>query len=260
VSAFVYTTISAVAGGGMLSVPFLFTIMATLSSSTTALATLLTQGERIATSRLVLASQSPRRKEIFDLMGLSGKYEVIVSGFPENLDKSLYCGEGGPARYAKDNACCKAREVIQRIEKEEKGASATIVVGSDTIVDLDGQILEKPGDAEEAKSMLRRLSGREHLVHSGVGIFVTAAGAECAAEPAVAFSETTRVRFGKLTEEDIAAYVQSGEPMDKAGSYGIQGLGGQFVDGIQGCYFNVMGFPMRRFSTELSTLLLSPES
>ena len=204
--------------------------MAALSSSTAtnalALATLLTQGERIATSRLVLASQSPRRKEIFDLMGLKGSYEVIVSGFPENLDKSLYCGEGGPARYAKDNACCKAREVMQRIAEEE-GAPTTIVVGSDTIVDLDGQILEKPGDAEEAKSMLRRLSGREHLVHSGVGVFMAATGAKgaaaaaAAAEPAVAFSETTRVRFGKLSEEDIAAYVQSGEPMDKAGSYGI---------------------------------------
>jgi len=139
-----------------------------------------------------------------------------------------------------------------------------VVVGSDTIVDLDGEILEKPADEEEAKAMLRRLSGREHFVHSGVGVFTVAIGGDTAvspigseAKPAVAFAETTRVRFGCLSEAEIAAYVATGEPMDKAGSYGIQGYGGQLVEGVDGCYFNVMGFPMRRFSTELSKLLLS---
>lgn len=144
------------------------------------------------------------------------------------------------------------------------GPTRLIVVGSDTIVDLDGEILEKPGDVEEAKAMLRRLSGREHLVHSGVGIFSLPVGtgstapslAASAAEPTVAFAETTQVRFGCLSEAEIAAYVATGEPMDKAGSYGIQGYGGQLVEGVNGCYFNVMGFPMRRFSTELSKLLL----
>lgn len=211
--------------------------------------------------RVILASQSPRRKEIFDLMGLKGNYEVIVSGFPENLDKAEFAGPGGPARYAETNAVCKAREVasrnfVKRAKTEGEGAEVeaqpVVVVGSDTIVDLDGQILEKPKDAEEAKATLRRLSGRAHLVHSGVGIFTSDTGCE---EPAVSFSETTFVRFGVLSEEEITNYVDSGEPMDKAGSYGIQGLGGQFVDGIEGCYFNVMGFPMRRFSSAISALL-----
>ena len=234
--------------------------MSTLASSPHAMTTLLSHRSSLhpETTRLILASQSPRRREIFDLMGLEKNYEVIVSGFPENLDKQLYLGDGGPARYARDNAVCKAREVMMRIQRDGGGPLPlkTIVVGSDTIVDLDGIILEKPSTPEEAKDMLRRLSGREHLVHSGVGIFCEEKeSTEAKHEPSIQFSETTRVKFGNLNEVDIAEYVASGEPMDKAGSYGIQGLGGQFVDGIEGCYFNVMGFPMRRFSTALTSLL-----
>jgi septum formation protein len=180
---------------------------------------------------------------------------VVVSNFAEDLDKSLYAGDGGPARYAKENAVLKASAVYQRLSSEtggDKSDQPLVVVGSDTIVDLDGLILEKPATPEEACATLRRLSGRAHLVHSGVSIFTSASGPE---EPRVSFTTTTHVCFGDLTDADIEAYVASGEPMDKAGSYGIQGLGGQFVDRIEGCYFNVMGFPMRRFSTEFSALL-----
>ena len=261
--------------------------------------TLVSRKAAVSNVRLVLASQSPRRREIFDLMGLAGCYEVIVSGFAEDLPKSQYVGDGGPARYAQDNAVCKARAVAEPAFEEKVDANPVFVVGSDTIVDLDGAILEKPADAEEARVMLRQLSGRSHTVHSGVAIFSSLSGV---ASPAVTFAESTNVCFGELSEADIDAYVASGEPMDKAGSYGIQvlwhtawclpdacnaaawnllccccaflpalcllglslmlcsvrmaqGLGGQFVDRIEGCYFNVMGFPMRRFSTEFSRLL-----
>ena len=220
--------------------------------SAPSLAMLLSKAKLVSSVRLVLGSQSPRRREIFDLMGLAGQYEVIVSGFEENLDKSLYAGDGGPARYARDNAVEKARAVAQRVAGEGEGEAPYVVVGSDTIVDLDGAILEKPADNEEAKAMLRRMSGRTHLVHSGVGIFTQAGGVEA---PALAFAETTRVTFGVLSEGDISAYVASGEPLDKAGAYGIQGLGGQLVERIEGCYFNVMGFPMRRFSVGMAALL-----
>jgi septum formation protein len=179
-----------------------------------------------------------------------------VSNFAEDLDKAQYAGDGGPERYAQENAVLKAAAVFQRLSQEASqeaagGSKPLVVVGSDTIVDLDGVILEKPATPEEARATLRRLRGRAHLVHSGVSIFTSAGGAA----PRVAFTETTRVCFGELSDADIAAYVASGEPMDKAGSYGIQGLGGQLVDRVEGCYFNVMGFPMRRFSTEFGTLL-----
>eukprot|EP00614_Pseudopedinella_elastica_P000667 CAMPEP_0172592340 /NCGR_PEP_ID=MMETSP1068-20121228/11296_1 /TAXON_ID=35684 /ORGANISM="Pseudopedinella elastica, Strain CCMP716" /LENGTH=233 /DNA_ID=CAMNT_0013389291 /DNA_START=252 /DNA_END=953 /DNA_ORIENTATION=+ len=200
--------------------------------------------------RLVLASQSPRRREIFDLMGLEGRYEVIVSSFEETLDKGLYRDENGPARYAMDNAVEKAREVATRLASESPDARSTIVVGSDTIVDLDGNILEKPKSEAEAKAMLRSMSGRGHWVHSGVGMFKGSSE-----KPIVAFTESTRVRFASLSDAEIDAYVASGEPMDKAGSYGIQGLGGQLVEGIEGCYFSVMGLPMRRVSTSLCEIL-----
>lgn len=220
--------------------------MAALTSS----ATLMSQKIGLSSYRLVLASQSPRRREIFDLMGLD--FEVIVSGFAEDLDKALYRGDGGPPRYAEDNAVLKALSVAERVASEEGGDRCTIVVGSDTIFDLDGEILEKPATPEQAREMLRRLSGRTHVVHSGVGIFLTSQDLK---EPATRFTESTRVTFGNLSEADIGAYVASGEPMDKSGSYGIQGLGGQFVEGIEGCYFNVMGFPMRRFSVALSSVI-----
>jgi len=210
--------------------------------------------QALSAVRLVLASQSPQRREIFELMGLSGKFEVIVSGFAENLDKAQYQGAGGPARYAQDNAAEKARAVAERLLADGFD-QPFFVVGSDTIVDLDGAILEKPSGEDGAKDMLRRLSGRTHLVHSGVGMFSAAGGIEA---PVMSFSETTRVLFGALSEADIDAYVASGEPMDKAGGYGIQGLGGQLVERIEGCYFNVMGFPMRRFSAALTVLLGTP--
>jgi septum formation protein len=175
--------------------------------------------------------------------------QVLASTFEENLNKENFIGENGPARYTEETAKCKAREVAQRLFLD--GSRPFIVVGCDTIVDLDGKILEKPSTKAHASSMLKMLSGREHFVHSGVSIFTSFGGIE---EPAISFIETTRVHFGTLSDAEIENYVESGEPMDKAGSYGIQGLGGQFVDRIDGCYFNVMGLPMRRLSVALASV------
>ncbi|CAM9997071.1 unnamed protein product, partial [Sphacelaria rigidula] len=117
---------------------------------------------------------------------------------------------------------------------------------------LDGRILEKPTDDEHAFSMLSSLSGRKHLVHSGVSIFTEKLGKT---DAAVSFCETTEVLFATLTPEEIRAYIRTREPMDKSGSYGIQGAGGQLVKKVDGCYFNVMGFPMHAFSRHLSTII-----
>ncbi|CAM9826217.1 unnamed protein product [Phaeothamnion confervicola] len=218
--------------------------------------TLLGNADFFARCDLVLASASPRRKEIFGLMQLSPR--VVISDFEENLDKKSFAR---PEDYAVTNARCKAAEVAARLfadrrKAEDGGGGAqnlpVVVVGADTIVDLDGEILEKPRDEQEAHEVLSRLSGRQHLVHSGVAVFTAACGAE---QPAAEFCATTRVAFASLSAGEIAAYIKSGEPMDKAGSYGIQGLGGQMVTGVEGCYFNVMGFPFNRFAGTVAALI-----
>lgn len=126
-------------------------------------------------------------------------------------------------------------------------------------VDLDGNILEKPDDEAHAHAMLSSLSGRQHLVHSGVAVF-SSKGPRSKTNgtplPVVSFCESTRVTFATLTSEEIWSYVRSGEPMDKAGAYGIQGLGGQMVRGIDGCYFTVMGLPMHRLSAALAQVII----
>lgn len=227
------------------------TIAKLIMSAAGASASMIGRATSLSKARIILASASPRRLEIFDLMGLAGKYEVVVSRFEENLDKIDFQGADGPARYTVATAMGKAREVASRLTGEPTD-KPVVVVGCDTIVDLDGEILEKPQTKEHAKEMLRRLSGRSHNVHSGVSIFSTKSGVD---SPATSFVESTRVAFAPLSEAEIDAYVESGEPMDKAGSYGIQGLGGQFVERIEGCYFNVMGLPMRRLSVALAGLL-----
>ncbi|CAB1114074.1 unnamed protein product [Ectocarpus sp. CCAP 1310/34] len=219
--------------------------------ATTAGGTLLAHGDFMSKCDLVLASQSPRRLEIVGMMGLADRVRVVVSEFEENLDKSSF---KDPRDYAIANAEGKAREVASRALRNEEGEGAEpiVVVGSDTIVDLDGVILEKPRDDEHAFSMLSSLSGRRHLVHSGVSIFTSKLGKDKAA---VSFCETTQVLFTALSAEEIRAYIRTREPMDKSGSYGIQGEGGQFVRKVDGCYFNVMGFPMHAFSRRLAEVI-----
>ena len=173
---------------------------------------------------LVLASASPRRRELLGLIGLS--CEVI----PADIDESWRNGEA-PAPHAER----LAREKAAAVAGSRPGAA---VVGADTIVVLDGAILGKPRDADEAAGMLRLLAGRDHLVHTAVAVGYR--------ERVVSAVETTRVRMRALDEATIAAYVATGEPLDKAGAYGIQGYGATIVERIDGDYFTVMGLPLFR--------------
>lgn len=174
-----------------------------------------------ASKILVLASNSSRRKEILTAAGI--RYVVRAPNIAE---------ERRPHEHPRDYVCRLAEEKAFAIQI----APGEIVLGADTTVVLEDQVLEKPADEADALRMLGLLSGQEHQVITGI----------CLRTPDAKTIDiaTTRVRFVKLTEEELAAYVASGEPMDKAGAYAIQGLASKFIDRIQGCYFNVVGLPI----------------
>ena len=194
--------------------------------------------------KLILASQSPRRREILDMIGLSNQYEVKPSPFDEDEIRDELKASVDPYRYTQVMAERKAQACACLFDCDESSSSMPIVViGSDTIVDLDGTILEKPKSEENAMEMLQNLSGRKHSVHTGVALY---SSINKFSEPVITFTETAQVEFAELSDDDMKEYIASGEPMDKAGSYGIQGIGGQFVKKIEGDFFAVMGFPMHR--------------
>jgi septum formation protein len=199
--------------------------------------------------RLVLASSSPRRVELIrDNLGLN--VEVCPSNFAEDLRKSDFADAKA---YCQETARRKAEEVAARCCGAAAGR-AELVIAADTVVSLAGSVLEKPRDTAHACEMLRALSGSDHEVITAVSlIYLPADRALPRRERTVA--EITRVRFASLTEGAIQAYVDSGEPMDKAGAYGIQGRAGAFVTRIEGCYFNVVGLPLNRLCVELTSLL-----
>ncbi|NLL47868.1 MAG: septum formation protein Maf [Firmicutes bacterium] len=181
--------------------------------------------------KLILASQSPRRKTLLEQFGFSFSVEV----FP-----AQEVSEGEPLAVARTNAMAKALPVSEAF-------SEALVLGADTIVTLAGRILGKPVDADDAFSMLRFLSGREHEVATYV---IMARSGQVVRE----FSETTRVEFRELSSEEIKAYIATGEPFDKAGGYGIQGYGGLLVKSIKGCYYNVVGLPIPSLAEHLRSL------
>lgn len=205
--------------------------------------------------RLVLASQSPRRREILDMMGLSNRYTVTFSPLDEEaLQIELAKTPISPQDYAKKLAESKAHALADHMVSSDEVYSheSSLILGSDTIVDKDSNILEKPKNEEDAKRMLRELSGDWHEVHTGVALYKIHHGNDNLIELISSFTETAKVKFSTLTSEDINAYVETGEPMDKAGSYGIQGIGGQMVERMDGDFFAVMGLPMFRLSGELA--------
>lgn len=160
-----------------------------------------------------------------------------------------------PHEYVQENARLKASDVFARVQKPfrtKHGRAPSCVVGADTVVVLDDEILEKPKSPDEARRMLTALSAAgSHKVLTGVALLYGDADSD---EPHVnTFFEETTVTFASLSPPEIEAYVASGEPMDKAGGYGIQGMGGAFVTRIDGDYQNVVGFPLARFSKELET-------
>ena len=193
---------------------------------------------------LVLASASPRRRELLAQAGFS----FVVH--PAHIPEEPLAGED-PIAYVTRLAREKAEAVFRELTTASRpagearlyGKSSLAALGADTTVTLDNHILGKPEDAADAARMLRLLSGRTHRVITGLAL-VRAEGAEVAAE-------ATAVRFLTLSEEEIAAYVASGEPMDKAGAYAIQGRAARWIPRIEGCYFNVVGLPLALVSALL---------
>lgn len=179
---------------------------------------------------IFLASASPRRRELLRRVGLP--FTAIPSQVPEEI------AAGDPLDLVKGLARLKACEIAGRIDRG-------LVIGADTIVVLADDILGKPGSEQEARDMLSRLSGATHRVLTGVAI-VEVPGGNTLVE-----HEETLVTFRDLTPGEIASYVASGEPMDKAGGYGAQGLGAVLIKRIEGCYFNVVGLPLSRLSEML---------
>jgi septum formation protein len=175
--------------------------------------------------KLVLASSSPRRQELLQRAGF--EFEVRPSG-AEEVRRSGEC----PEEFARRTA----REKSLRVAASS--APGSLVLGADTVVVIDGLILGKPSDGDEAARMLRMLSGSSHRVVTGVCLVRAPVEVQALAH------ETTLVRFRHLEEEEIRDYVGSGESLDKAGAYAIQGLASRFVTRIEGCYFNVVGLPI----------------
>lgn len=178
---------------------------------------------------LILASASPRRRELMELLGID--FKVIPSTVDERIDPSL-CATEQVMMLARS----KAADISRNYQSD-------IVIGADTLVFLDGKPLGKPVDNDSARKMLVNLSGRTHSVFTGVAI-AQKGTMSC-------FAEETIVDFFSLSSEEINKYVDTGEPLDKAGAYAIQQRGALFVKGIRGDYFNVMGLPIARLSREL---------
>lgn len=183
--------------------------------------------------KVVLASESPRRKILLEMLGL--KPLVIPARIDEPLTDLL------AYKQAMLHARAKTEAVSKFIDDD------ALVIGSDTIVCVDHQNLGKPSGKEQAAIYLRMLSGRSHSVYTGVSLRYR--------NRVLTDYERSTVSFNPLSEAEIAAYIQTKEPFDKAGAYGIQGFGAQFIHKIQGCYFNVMGFPVNLFYKMLGELI-----
>lgn len=182
----------------------------------------------LKTPDFILASASPRRQELFRLLELN--FRVQPSDLEEIHDESL-----SPEDLVKSLSLQKAQNIANKISEN------LAVVGADTIVYLENKVLGKPENETEAKKMLRSLSGKTHKVFTGFTILHKADQIE------VSEAVATEVKFKELSDLEIDSYIKTKEPMDKAGAYGIQGFGSILVEKVNGCYFNVMGFPLNRF-------------
>lgn len=198
--------------------------------------------------RLILASGSPRRKEILSLAGLtfavmpSDKKEKPVSERPEELVKEL--------------SLQKAADIAWQLMRREGEGAEACIIGSDTVVALDGQVLGKPKDEADAVRMLSLLQGRAHQVYTGVTVLTLYEG--CVRRQKT-FYEETGVEMYPMSREEIIAYVATGEPMDKAGSYAVQGRCAVYIKGISGDYYNVVGLPVARLRQECPDIFVKEE-
>jgi septum formation protein len=180
--------------------------------------------------KLILASASPRRAEILRNAGI--ELEISRAGVDESP-----LGNELPGDYVRRLALAKALSAAA--DNHGRGGEA-LVLGADTIVAVGGEILGKPSSPDDARRMLRHLSGKIHEVHTGLALLRNPGPKQYVVE------EITRVHFAALTDKEIEEYIATGEPFDKAGAYAIQGVGGRYVTRIEGCYFNVMGLPLAR--------------
>lgn len=189
--------------------------------------------------RIVLASASPRRQELLRL--IVGSFEVVPAHIPEEIPPYLV----DPTSVVSFLATEKAQAVATDYGSE------TLIIGADTVVVLEGDILGKPCDPAEALEMLERLQGRTHEVITGLAVVPgQAAGEE---EPIIVDAVVTEVTFRPAEREELKRYIATGEPFDKAGAYAIQGRGCVFIEGIRGCFFNVVGLPVFRLAQMLRT-------
>ena len=189
-------------------------------------------------SKIILASGSPRRKELLLQIGIVP--EIIVRHVEEKLTSDV------PAEVVMSLAEQKAVDVAKEMPE------GTVILGSDTVVAADGKILGKPKSHEEAYEMIRRLAGRSHQVYTGVCLVKK--GPEGEADTVVSFYDETDVNVSSMTEKEIREYADSEEPMDKAGSYAVQGFFARYIDGLKGSYANVMGLPVHLVYQKLKKL------
>lgn len=197
-------------------------------------------------TKYILASGSPRRQEL--LNNIISEFEVIVSDVEENTTATL------PKDVVMELSKIKAEAVFNACLNSGKfeGFDQAVVIGADTIVEYDGEILGKPVDEEDAKNMLSMLADRTHNVYTGVTLAIY----QNNESKTVSFSKRTEVAFSPLDKYEIDEYIATKDPMDKAGSYGIQGVFSKHIVGIQGDYYNVMGLPVNSLYTELRNLKL----
>ena len=198
----------------------------------------------LKTKKVILASASPRRRELLQQIEIS--FEVVVSDVDENLDSI----EGSIINKIEVLALKKASKVVEDL-MDRTDCKDCLVIGADTVVlSKDERVFGKPTDRDDAFSMLKELSGNSHKVVTGVAIV------DCKSNKHITGSEVTEVFFDNISEEEIEAYLDTFEYIDKAGAYAIQGIANKFIRGINGCYSNVVGLPLNKLKRMIEELIL----
>lgn len=187
----------------------------------------------IKSTRLILASSSPRRADLLSQIGLT--FEI----YPSDIEEPSFNGSISPAAATQQLASMKAKSVAERYTEG-------VIIGADTLVEYKNELLGKPDNPEHARYILKKLSGKKHKVVTGLCLINVELSKE------ITWYEVTKVHFRELSPIEIEEYVNCGEPLDKAGAYGIQGRGAAFVNRIEGCYFNVVGLPLASLIEKLS--------
>lgn len=194
---------------------------------------------------LILASASPRRRELLTQIGM--EFEIMPSGVEEETKSAV------PCEMVMELSARKAKDIFDRLPEEKKNTA--LVAGADTVVAVDNKILGKPGDEQDARDMLSLLQGRTHQVYTGVTLIWKKHTEQEEGETGrISFYECTDVTMYPMSPEEIRAYVESGEPMDKAGAYGIQGKCAAYVRQIRGDFYNVVGLPVARLYQEIKKI------